>query len=295
MFHHVVDTDDTNGGERGRTTPSSFSKRPSPISPKAEPAPDAMSVSALATECKREISTYGREGPSSDAYSVELLLRATVYESQEARASLQECLSEVVRNWLHHHPRREIVCLRNSEEDYLARTFERFWQAAAHAQERAFGSLALALRYLHASLNGVLLETLRTFSRQGAVSIPGPRESGDPDMEDAIPAAEVWAVLKSMLPDAREQRLAYLFFHCGLSPREVVRCRPEEFDDLHEISRLRRDMLERLCRFSDQLRCWRLARHGNREEGDGAGGEECSERQDVYPTCPDTSGQEDLL
>src|SRR2546428_761126 len=52
----------------------------------------------------------------------------------------------------------------------------------------------------------------------------------------------------------REQRLAYLLYHCNLKPREIVRFCQEEWPDVQEIYRLRRNILERLLRKTDQLR-----------------------------------------
>ncbi len=72
-----------------------------------------------------------------------------------------------------------------------------------------------------------------------------------------IEAGELWEVLQTMLPGQREQRLAYLLYHCGLKPREIVRFCPQEWSDVQEIYHLRRSILERLMHNVDQLR-WRL-------------------------------------
>ena len=76
-------------------------------------------------------------------------------------------------------------------------------------------------------------------------------------VEDVTDGSEVWEVLQTMLPNEREQRLAYLLFHCGLKSREVVRFCPQEFSDVQEIYRMRRSIMGRLLRNADQLR-WRL-------------------------------------
>ena len=47
-----------------------------------------------------------------------------------------------------------------------------------------------------------------------------------------------------MLPDGRENRLAYLLFHCGLNPRKIVRFCSQERSDVLEIYRLRRNMMQ---------------------------------------------------
>ncbi len=77
-------------------------------------------------------------------------------------------------------------------------------------------------------------------------------------MEDVTSTTEVWEILQRMLPDEREQRVAYLLYHCGLKPREIVRFCPQEFSDVREIYRLRRCIIERLLRNADQLR-WQLS------------------------------------
>ena len=61
-----------------------------------------------------------------------------------------------------------------------------------------------------------------------------------------------------MLSNPREQRVAYLLFHCGLKPREIVRLCPQEWRSTEEIYALRHTIMERLLRNADHLR-WRLS------------------------------------
>ena len=56
-----------------------------------------------------------------------------------------------------------------------------------------------------------------------------------------------WENLQEILPDVRERRLAYLLFHCGLGPGEIIRSCPQEFSDMREISLLRLNIMNRLC------------------------------------------------
>ena len=87
--------------------------------------------------------------------------------------------------------------------------------------------------------------------------LPETGEARELQAEDTTDRSEVWEVLQTMLSDEREKRLAYLLFHCGLKPREIVRFCPQEFSDIQEIYRMRRSIMERLLRNADQLR-WRL-------------------------------------
>ncbi len=215
-----------------------------------------LRVSELIEQCRREIQAYRRGERSNEAYGLELLHRALVQGDQDAWAGVQRCLSELVRGWLYSHPRREAALRWQSEEDYVALAFERFWQATVQ-QQVAFRTLAGALAYLRASLNGAILDTLRTYARSREVPLPEPGAPGEPSFEDRTNSGELWEILQRMLPSEREQRLAYLLYHCGLKPREIVRFCPQEWNDVQEIYRLRRNILERLQRQMDQLR-WRF-------------------------------------
>jgi hypothetical protein len=155
----------------------------------------------------------------------------------------------MVLGWLHDHPSREVACSRESEEHYVALAFERFWQAALQRQV-VCKTLTEVLVSLRASLNGAILETLRTSSRPREVLRPG---TGEPHMQNSPGSRETWDTLQTLLSDQREQRLAYLLYHCGLKPREVVRCCPQEWRDIQEISCLRHIILERLLRHVNQL------------------------------------------
>jgi len=183
----------------------------------------------------------------NEGYNLELLRRTIAEGDQEARAELQQRWNEILLGWLRSHPSREVACRRESEEYFIAMAFERFWQTAVEGQV-ACKALAEVLTFLRACLNGVVLETLRTNSRPGESARPTPGEPGKPHVDDHPDASEIWARLQAMLDDQREQRLAYLLFHCGLKPKEIVRFYPQEWSDVQEIHCLRRTILQRvLC------------------------------------------------
>ena len=186
-----------------------------------------------------------------------MLRRAIVQEDEEAWTGVQHCFSGLVRGWLHRHPKRDFACRLESEENYVAQTFERFWQATTLTRRVEFMTLAAALLYLRASLNGVILDTQRAYARPREVMLPENGEAWELQAEDTIERGEVWEMLQTMLSDEREKRLAYLLFYCGLKPREIIRFCPQEWSDIREIYRLKRNIMERLLHNADQLR-WRL-------------------------------------
>jgi DNA-directed RNA polymerase specialized sigma24 family protein len=240
-----------NDGEPGTAPQFPFYERSSSLSPTGESPLTTLRVPALIEQSQREIQLYRHGEPCNERFGLELLRRAMVQGDQAAWTGFQQCFGELVLDWLRWHPRREAACHLEREETYVARAFERFWQASVQ-QQRVFRTLEETLAYLRASLHGGILDRLRTSSRPGEASLPEPAQAGKPSVEERAASLQLWQVLQSLLPDAREQRLAYLLYHCGLLPREIVRYCPREWNDVQEIYRLRRNILERLLLNANQ-------------------------------------------
>jgi hypothetical protein len=221
-----------------------------------EAACRTLSVAVLAARCLQEIDTSRRGKTCDETYSLELSRRATTQGDQEAWVWLQCCFGEIMFAWLRRHPSRAAACRLEGEATYVALAFERFWQATAVTQQITFSRLSTALQYLRASLHGAILETLRANVRQQKIPRPSPGEPSEPSLEEQAGSSEVWEALQVMLPSRREQRLAYLLYHCGLGPREIVHFCLQEWSDVQEIYHLRHTILERLTRHADQPR-WR--------------------------------------
>jgi len=258
MVYDLMDTGCAEDGEPSNVAEDIPTERLSLVSLLSNHLCCEMSLPELAAQCLRELGNYRRGEPCTDTYGLELLHRAIIQSDQEAWSWVQHCFGGMVRGWLRHHPQREAAGRLESEENYVAQAFERFWQATTFNQRVEFSTLAAALQYLRASLNGVILDILRAYARPGEVSLLGPGEPGEPLVEDNIENGEVWESLHMLLTNPREQRVAYLLFHCGLGPREILRFCPQEWSDVQEIYRLRRNIMERFLRNADHLR-WRLS------------------------------------
>ena len=227
-------------------------------SSRREPVQPTMSSWELAAQCLMEIEHFRLGEPNTDEFGFALLCRATIQGDQEARVWMHRCYSATVLGWLYRHPCSTAACRLESEANYVAQAFERFWEATTLTQNVEFTTLAAALQYLWACLNGAILNTLRIYALSRELLLPEAGEPRKSRVEETTDNSEVWEILQTMLPDEREKRLAYLFFHCGLGPREIMRFCPREFSDLQEIYHLRRSMMERVLCNDDQLR-WRLS------------------------------------
>ena len=214
-----------------------------------------MKLTTLADLSTHELQRHQWKETGDDRYSVEVLHRALVEQSDEAWSVLHQCFSEIIRGWLHVHPSRDVALLRDSEENYIAQTFSRFWYAVRD-QHIEFSTLYVALSYLHATLNGIIMDTLRFHLRLRSREVPlsEPDCYQEPSEEDSMDGQSIWKSIETLLCDERERRLAYLLYYCGLKPRDiVVRC-SQEFDDVKEIYRLNYNVIERLRRNRDRFR-----------------------------------------
>lgn len=102
------------------------------------------------------------------------------------------------------------------------------------------------------------LDALRADSRSKVSSLPEP---GEPGVEDQTNSLEVRELVQRLLLSRRERRLAFLLYHCGLKPKEIVQFCPQEWSDVQEIYRLRHSVVERLLHNADYLR-WQLDHEG---------------------------------
>jgi hypothetical protein len=245
MKDQPMDTSETNSRETSTAPLSISTRRFSPVLLAPNQLDGEMSLAVLVTHCMRELNCYLRNEPCTDAHVVELIRRATEGD-QEARACIQRCFVGIMLDWIHHHPHRGEACRLKSEESYVAQAFERFWQAPASHQRVEYTTLAGVFHSLRVCLQGAILETLRTSERPEATPYPEEGEPREPCREDVSSSSKVWEMLESMLADRREHRLAYLLFHCGLNPQEIIRFCPQEWSDIHEIYRLRHIILQRL-------------------------------------------------
>ena len=222
-----------------------------------------LNVGTLNTQHGDSINQSRAKPTQAEQANLELFQRALSRRSDEDWTLLFERYHGLVLAWVRNHARRELAYRYHTPEYYAALAFERFWQATTRNQSLSFNSLESALSYLKASVNGAILDTLRSYARP---EIPLPEASQgyivELTTEDHTNEYDLWEAISSLIPGAREQRIAYLLFHCGLKPREIAHFCADEFPDVHEVHRLRRNLVERLLRHSDTIR-WRLSAEGH--------------------------------
>jgi hypothetical protein len=220
---------------------------------------EATDFRQLAKDCAEELSRYRRRETTDGSGCLELLRLATVEQVDGAWSMMQQLFGEIVGIWLRGHPACSQALLYDSEENYIAQTFSRFWLTTRERRPEFF-TLPTLLSYLHSTLNSLLVDTLRVYTRGKYTSpldyefveelvYPGDEPGG---------YEELWASIQGLLADDGERRLMYLLYYCGLKPREIVARFPTLFQDVQDIYRQNHNIIQRLRRQQARIR-WLLS------------------------------------
>lgn len=159
--------------------------------------------------------------------------RAFTHGDKAARGWLEQRMEGMLLHWLQAHPAYATVHRLASDDHYIAQAFAQLWQLMDR-QPQTCDSLAIAFKYLHVSLNSVLLDTARLRTRKQLLQS---------HYEDA---RTCWEQMQALLTTEKEQRIAYLLFHCGLNVDDILRLCPREFSDRGEVVRLRAQVLKQV-------------------------------------------------
>jgi hypothetical protein len=206
----------------------------------------------LRAEAQAQEVAYARGEPAEDAAGLELFRRA-IEERDEAA---WHAVVEIYRGLLTAQAGRKAVRGLVAEDDRFCvdRAFQRFWHATTTGQLTRFDDLASILKYLKMCLGSVLLDQARARRRQGWLSIddvsPDACVTADPSSQviGRVARRELWETIDRELPNALERLVAHLSFVAGLCPREVLARHPEKFDDVYDVYRTKRNMIDRLRR-----------------------------------------------
>ncbi len=215
-----------------------------------------MNLLELANHCSNELGRRRRKEIADDRYCLEIFRRAILEHAEQAWSILQECFAERVRVWIHIHSKKDIALSQDSEENYVAQTFSRFWMAV-HEQPQEFRTLNGALGYLHATLDGIFKDMMRRHLRSREVPLPDQDSPEEPAVEQPYDDLRVWNTILDLLSDERERRIAQLLYFHGLKPKYILEHFPQEFSDVKEIYRVNCNIVDRLRRNRERLR-WLL-------------------------------------
>ncbi len=214
-----------------------------------------MSLAEVARLCREETAKFLHRLPSRDEFCYELFRRAVGERDQEAWDAVFAQYRGVVLAWVRQHPAGSVV--REDDEYWVNRSFERFWSAVGSERFVLFPNLAAVLRYLKMCAHSVLLDAVRALGPQPPVPLTEQvvatgAAGGVVDVEElAAGEAAVQELLRAIaaeLHDEAERLVAHLCLVLDLKPREVYARHPDRFTGVADVYRVKRNLLDRLVR-----------------------------------------------
>lgn len=215
--------------------------------------PRDRAIDELRAAAQAQELSYSRGEPTDDTAGLELFRRAIDEHNDDAWRAIMEIYRGLL---IAQAGRRAIRALVIEDNGFCVdRAFQRFWRATRSARvHHQFKDLASILKYLKMCLGTVLLDEARARRRQGSVPLDDLRPDacvtadGTTEVLGQIARLELGRTIERELPDANQRLVAQLSFAAALSPREILARHPEKFQDVFDVYRTKRNMIDRLRR-----------------------------------------------
>ena len=217
-----------------------------------------LPLAAIVGRCREESAKFQRQEAHDERFCRELLRRAVCDRDEAAWAAAFEQYRLLVLGWLRHHPAR--MGAGESDEFWVNRVFERFWQHVGPDEFATFPHLGALLRYLQTCVHGVLIDAARAQqtrlrAAESAQALREERAAGPADVVARLSGAALWAAIAAEAQPGAEALVARCSFVQDLKPREIVERHPEAFATVADVHRIKRNLLDRLRR-SEAIRAF---------------------------------------
>jgi hypothetical protein len=216
---------------------------------------EGLAVADLARRCHEQTLRFLRAEPRDDSFCFELFKFAVVRRDADAWEAIITQYRGIVLSFVRQHS--AAVRLRETDEYWVNRAFQRFWMAVSSERFGQFHDLPALLKYLKMCVHSVLLDELRA-RRPGTVTSLDDVAHTAPADTDAERAAigslagqQLWKLVMRELNDEAERVVAFLSFARDLKPAEIHRRHPELYASIGDVYRVKRNLLERLRRNPD--------------------------------------------
>lgn len=211
-----------------------------------------LPVAELARRCREETLRYLRGEDRDDSFCFEIFQRAVAQRSDDAWQAIVSQYRGIVLAYVGQHS--VAAMLRESDEYWVNRAFQRFWSAVGADRFGHFPDLAALLKYLKLCVHSVLMDEVRSRRAAALTSLDDVPESlpAGTDAERTVVSnlagEELWKVIVSELQDTAEERVAYLSFARDMKPADIAERHPELFKSVADVYRVKRNVIERLRR-----------------------------------------------
>jgi DNA-directed RNA polymerase specialized sigma24 family protein len=214
-----------------------------------------MSTDELRAASLAQSACFLNNEPHDSRYAYELFRRAIVESDPLAWAAIVTDFRPLV-----------VAAIRrqagyrgfDDEDDWVNRTFERFWRAIRPHRLDQFPDTPALLRYLKTCASSVYLDYLRDQRRHGTITLQDADSADLVADRDALAdhsAAELWWTIVGLLRDDQERAAAYFSLVQGMTPRDIRTHQPHLFETIEQVYQTKRRVLDRL-RQAPELRAF---------------------------------------
>ena len=209
----------------------------------------------LARRCREETLRFLRGEDRDDSFCFGIFERAVVGRDSDAWEAIVVQYRGIVLAYVAQHTAAAI--LRESEDYWVNRAFQRFWGAIGPERFGQFPDLPALLRYLKLCVHSVVLDEVRA-RRAGSLASLEEVPDSVPSNADAehnvlgkLAGEQLWDAIRRELQDEAEERVIFLSFARDLKPSEIVERHPELFASVADVYRIKRNVVERLRRSAE--------------------------------------------
>ena len=218
-----------------------------------------LTLTGVAHRCSQETELFFRRRSYDPRYCYELLRRAIVHRNQRAWELAYGQYRPLVTGWVSRHSAYP-GC--GEEVQFLVnRAFEKMWVAVTPDKFSRFSDLKSLLRYLQMCVHSVILDRVRVAERSCLEIqdelLAAEGETGNPTVEvqalDKLQRRAFWREIDARLRNDKERRVVCGSFVLGMKPREIYAQSEGVFLDVHEVYRVKENVLARLRRDPELL------------------------------------------
>ena len=209
-------------------------------------------LSELAAQCRDQTQRFLRGETSDDRYCLEIFQRAIVERDDSAWSAILHQYGGIVLAYVSQHTAASEM--EHSQDYWINRAFQRFWSAVGPERFEQFPDLASLLKYLKLCAHSVILDEVRARRARVAVSLDEvPETFSTTASAERVVLSEsnrehLWTVVLGEVTDEAEYQATYLSFVRDLKPGEIYDRRPELFQSVADVYRIKRNVLQRLRR-----------------------------------------------
>lgn len=211
----------------------------------------------LARHCQEESEHFFQRRAHDPRYCFELFRRAVQERDERAWTLVCSQYEPLVAGWVRRH---QMFPGSGEEVSYFVNgALAKFWSAVGPEKFEEFPNLKSLLRYLQLCVASVVTDHVRAADFHDRLESlpPTVEEDEKADVErralERASRESFWEIVADRLNSEDERLVVHFSYVVGLKPSQIQEYRPDRFDDVRDIYRIKENILARLRR-DDQLR-----------------------------------------